>query len=329
MAAVLRAAADDAGGGPALVAAADSIRTPELFSWRYPNPGLVVASLIGATPRETVYTKTGGNNPQLLLTDAAAAVQRGDSHVVLLAGAEAIHTRVQSQKSGAWLPWSVQPEDVPPPRMLGGDMPGNSPFEQSRGVLLPVQVYPMFENALRAAAGRSIDEHDRAVAALWARFSEVAAGNPWAWAPTARSASEIAEVAPGNRMVAFPYRKLMNSNIQTDQAVAVILCSVEAARRFGVPEDRWVFPLAGADSHDTWFVSERRDLVSAPGLRTAFTAVGARGGDVDHLDLYSCFPSAVQVAAAELGVGLDRQLTVTGGLGFAGGPGNNYVLHSI
>jgi acetyl-CoA C-acetyltransferase len=211
--------------------------------------------------------------------------------------------------------------------MLGGDMPGNSDFEQSRGVVLPVQVYPMFENALRAAAGRSIEEHDRAVAGLWARFSEVAAGNPWAWSPMARSAAEIATVTPENRMVAFPYRKLMNSNIQTDQAAAVILCSVDAARRFRVPEDRWVFPLAGADSHDTWFVSERRDFVSAPGLRAAFEAV--RPDAVDHVDLYSCFPSAVEIAAAELGLALDRQLTVTGGLSFAGGPGNGYVLHSI
>jgi acetyl-CoA C-acetyltransferase len=327
MADVLRAAAEDAGAGEGLLAAADSIRTPELFSWRYPNPGLAVADVVGASPREAVYTTTGGNNPQLLLTDAAVAVQRGELDVVLLAGAEAIRTRVTAQKEGRWLPWSVQPEDVAPPRMLGGDRPGNSPFEQSRGVVVPVQVYPLFENALRAAAGRSIEEHDGVVAALWSRFSEVAEANPYAWSPTARSPEEIAAVTPDNRMVSFPYRKLMNSNIQTDQAAAVILCSVEAARRFGVAEDRWVFPLAGADCHDTWYVSERRDFVSAPGLRTAFEAL--RPDAVDHVDLYSCFPSAVEISAAELGLGLDRQLTVTGGLTFAGGPGNGYVLHSI
>ncbi|HEX2040642.1 MAG TPA: acetyl-CoA acetyltransferase [Acidimicrobiales bacterium] len=327
MAEVLLAAAEDAGTGPALLRAAGSVRTVELFSWRYPNPGLAVAERIGASPAETVSTTTGGNHPQLLLTDAGAAVQRGELDVVLLAGAEAVHTRVLAQKAKAHLRWSVQPEDVAPPRMMGGDRPGNSPFEQARGVLLPMQVYPMFENALRAAAGRSIEEHGRRVAALWARFSEVAARNPYAWAPTARSPEEIAAVTPDNRMIAFPYRKLMNSNIRTDQAAAVILCSVEAARRFGVPEDRWVFPLAGADSHDTWFVSERRDFVSAPGLRAAFEAL--RPEVVDHVDLYSCFPSAVEIAAAELGLGLDRQLTVTGGLTFAGGPGNDYVLHSI
>ena len=327
MADVLQAAADDAGGGAPLLAAADSIRTVELFSWRYPNPGLAVAARIGAAPRETVTTTTGGNGPQLLLTDAAAAVLRGECDVVLLAGAEAIYTRLLAQKENVWLPWSVQPEEVARPRLLGGDVPGNSALEQSRGVMMPVQVYPMFENALRAAAGESIEEHDRRVTSLWSQFSEVAAANPYAWSPTARSASEIATVTPDNRMIAFPYRKLLNSNIQTDQAAAVILCSVEAARRFGVPEDRWVFPLAGADCRDTSFVSERRDFVSAPGLRAAFSAVGT--DEADHFDLYSCFPSAVQIAAAELGVGLDRQLTVTGGLGFAGGPGNNYVLHAI
>jgi len=54
--------------------------------------------------------------------------------------------------------------------------------------------------------------------------------------------------------------------------------------------------------------------------------------DIDYVDLYSCFPSAVQIAAAELGLGIDdpgRPLTVTGGLTFAGGPWSNYVMHSI
>jgi acetyl-CoA C-acetyltransferase len=137
-------------------------------------------------------------------------------------------------------------------------------------------------------------------------------------------------------MIGFPYLKLMNANIQTDQAAAVILCSVEAARSAGVPEDRWVFIHAGADGHDHWFVSERADLRSSPAVRAcgraAFELSGTTVDDMAHVDLYSCFPSAVQVAAAELGLGLDepdRPLTVTGGLTFAGGPGNNYVTHSI
>jgi len=136
--------------------------------------------------------------------------------------------------------------------------------------------------------------------------------------------------------VCFPYPKLFNANDRVDQGAALILCSVEAARAAGVPEDRWVFPLSGADAHDHWFLSHRHDLHSSPAIRLAGAAAlrGAGVGidEIAHIDLYSCFPCAVQIAAHELGLSIDdpdRPLTVTGGLGFAGGPGNNYVSHSI
>ena len=174
------------------------------------------------------------------------------------------------------------------------------------------------------------------VSELWERYSRVAAANPYAWSPEARTAEEIRTVSADNRMIGFPYPKLMNANIQTDQAAALIMCSVEAARAAGVPEDKWVFIHSGADSHDHWFVSERDDLATSPAIRAngraVFDLAGIGADDLAHIDLYSCFPSAVQVAAAELGIALDdpyRVPTVTGGLGFAGGPGNNYVTHSI
>ena len=137
-------------------------------------------------------------------------------------------------------------------------------------------------------------------------------------------------------MISFPYPKLLNANDRVDQGAALILCSVEAARSAGVPEDRWVFPLSGADAHDHWFLSHRRDLSSSPAIRLAgeraLRLAGLGIDDVAHIDLYSCFPCAVQIAANELGLSTTdpgRPLTVTGGLGFAGGPGNNYVTHSI
>jgi acetyl-CoA C-acetyltransferase len=111
------------------------------------------------------------------------------------------------------------------------------------------------------------------------------------------------------------------------------MCSVERAEALGVPRERWLFLHSGADGHDHWFVSNRDDLHSSPAIRVAGkAAIEGAGIDVDdvaHIDLYSCFPSAVQIAARELGLGLDRQLTVTGGMSFAGGPWNNYVMHSI
>ena len=174
------------------------------------------------------------------------------------------------------------------------------------------------------------------IGALWSRFSEVAAGNPHAWIRTARTPEEIVTPGPGNRMVSFPYPKLCTANMQVDQGAAFIVCSVEAARAAGVPEERWVFPLAGADANDHWFISERPELHRSPAIRLAGAAALEQAGlgidDIAFVDLYSCFPVVVQMAAHELGLAVDdpdRPLTLTGGLTFGGGPGNNYTSHGI
>jgi acetyl-CoA C-acetyltransferase len=335
MADALRLAADDSGAGAGLLDRADSVRAAAVLSWRYSDPAALVAERLGISPRETVVTTTGGNSPQMLLNDTALAIQRGDVDVALMVGAEAMYTRFRARKVKAWLDWEPQP-DTAPSQVLGDDRPGVSDAEMARSIVLPIQVYPVFENALRAAGGESIDEHQRKIASLWARFSEVAAANPHAWSREARTADDIATVTADNRWIGFPYTKAMNANLDTDQSAAVILCSVEAARALGVPEEKWIFPWSGADAHDHWFVSERADLHSSPAIRLAGGAALELAGigidDVAHVDLYSCFPSAVQIGAAELGLGLDepdRPLTVTGGLSFAGGPGNNYATHSI
>jgi acetyl-CoA C-acetyltransferase len=331
----LRLAADDS-GGDGLLEKADSVRVAAVLSWRYTDPGAIVATRLGISPRQTVVTTTGGNSPQMLLNDTAHAIQQSDVDVALLAGAEAMYTRYRARKVKAHLDWEQQPPDVQPTQVLGDDRPGVSDTEMSRSIMLPIQVYPVFENALRAAAGESIEEHQKKIAALWSRFSAVAARNPHAWFPEERTAEEIATVTAENRWIGFPYTKAMNANLDTDQSAALIVCSVEAARAAGVPEEKWVFPWSGADAHDHWFVSERDNLHSSPAIRlagqSALSLAGVGIDDVAHVDLYSCFPSAVQIGAAELGLGLDepdRPLTVTGGLSFAGGPGNNYVTHSI
>jgi acetyl-CoA C-acetyltransferase len=209
----------------------------------------------------------------------------------------------------------------------------SNPAETARGVMLPVQVYPLFEQALRSAAGRPLGEHLLLVSELWSRFSDVAANNPSAWITRAFTPDEIRIPSAGNRMIGFPYTKRMNANNAVEQGAALIVCSAERAAASGVPRDRWVFPHSGAEANDTASVSERGDLCSSPAIRAAGKAALALAGvavdDVAHVDLYSCFPSAVQVAAAELGLSLDRPLTVTGGLSFAGGPWNNYVTHAL
>ena len=150
---------------------------------------------------------------------------------------------------------------------------------------------------------------------------------------TRKSAEEIRTTTASNRLVGAPYRKLMNSNNDVDMAAAVIMCSAEAADRLGVARERWVFPHAGTDCHEHPYVSQRDTFTRTPaveiGGRRAMELAGVGIDDVAIVDLYSCFPSAVQLGAQSLGLALDGQLTRTGGLSFAGGPWNNYVMHAI
>ena len=349
MARALRAAAEDAAGvapgapapaGRALLEGAGSLRVVAMLGSRLANPGLAVAGRLRIDPPEIGLSAIGGNTPQTLLSHSASAIARGEIDTVLVCGAEAVFTRGAARRSPegtAGLGWVTQdPTTTPAPVVFGDEREGVSEFEAHRGLVLPVTVYPLFENALRAAHGWDLAEHRARIGALWSSFSEVAAANPKAWLPEALTPEQITEPTPKNRMVSFPYTKLCTANIQVDQGAAYIVCSVEAARSAGVPDDRWVFPLSGADAHDHWFVSERAELCASPAIAAAGrAALGLAGVGVDDLgpvDLYSCFPCAVQMAADALGLPVDdpgRPLTVTGGLTFAGGPGNNYVSHAI
>lgn len=329
----LRRAGAESGAGPGALAGADAVHIVSLLSWRYRDPGLLVAQRLGATPRDTSLSGIGGNTPQTLVNQVCLAIQAGEADLVLLGGAEAWRTRAGNRRTGAESGWTRQADEVPLARSSTEDVSMSAPGEMARGVILPVQVYPLFEQAHRIDMGRSLDDHLLVMSELWARFSDVAATNPHAWIQRAYTAEEIRTPTAENRMIGYPYTKLMNSNNAVEQGAGVILCSAERADALGVPRDRWVFPHSGTDAHDHYFVSEREHIGRSPAMRIAGRAAldlaGVDVGDLAHVDLYSCFPSAVEISATELGLGLDRPLTVTGGLSFAGGPWNNYVMHSI
>jgi acetyl-CoA C-acetyltransferase len=336
MAEAVRLAADDSGAGSALLDRIQSLRTVESLSWRAPDPAGLVAGELGIEPAERVRSATGGNSPQMLLNDAAAAIQRGELDAVAIVGAEAMYTRRIARQTGEELGWPRQDDSAAAgSRVLGSDKFGSHEAEMARGLTAPIQVYPVLECAIRAASGATVDDHQVKISELLARFSAVAADNPHAWSRERRTAEEIRAVTPDNRMICHPYTLRMNANMQVDQAAAVILCSVETARAAGIADDKWVFPLAGADATDHWFVSHRDNLHSSPAIKACATAAlelaGVGVDDLAHIDLYSCFTSAVQMGAEAFGLRLDgdRELTVTGGLSYAGGPGNNYVTHSI
>jgi acetyl-CoA C-acetyltransferase len=333
MAEAVRSAATDA--GLAAPPDADSVRVVSLLSWRYRNPARFVAELLGIDSKELAYTTNGGNTPQTLVNTTAGQIQRGELDVAILTGGEAFRTRMRARRAGIELTWPKAADDDVPV-VIGHELKMNLQDEIDRGIVQPVQLYPMFETAIRAAAGRSPDEHLAAISELWARFSGVAAANPWAWSRTVRTAEEIRTPGPSNRMIGLPYPKLMNSNNDVDMSAALIMCSVEAAERLGIARDRWVFPVAGTDCHEHAFVSHRDTFARTPAIeRGGALALELAGTGIDEvalIDLYSCFPAAVQLGARSLG--LDpfdptRQLTRTGGLTFAGGPWNNYVMHAI
>jgi acetyl-CoA C-acetyltransferase len=333
------ARAADADAHASLLTSVDTVAVVSIVSWPYPDPGALLARRLGLVDvRRTMTSTLGGNSPQLLVNALVPQIEDGTIDVALLGGAECVYTRWRARREPkAWLTWTTT-DDAPCSIVVGDARSGSSDYELAHGAAAPTQIYPLFETALRAAAGHGVDEHQVAVSELWARFSAVAALNPHAWSRRAWTAEEIRTVAPDNRLVAFPYPKRMCANIDVDQAAAVLLCSYETAKTAGVPDDQLVFPRSGADVHDHFFWSERARLDASPAIavaaRAALTAADVTVDDIARFDLYSCFPSAVQIAARELGLpemggGDDRPLTVTGGLGFAGGPVNNYPTHAI
>jgi acetyl-CoA C-acetyltransferase len=335
MAATVEDALVDAGSAQRRPGAADlAMIVVVQGAWSYRDPGRLVADRIGAPSAVTAITSTGGQAPQVALNRLCRRIQDGSIEAAVLTGGETIWTRRRLRRIGVKLATGGD-DHVPRAEVWGDDVALSTPFETKRGIDQPIVVYPLFESALRASRGESLAAHRDRLARLWTGFNRIAVDNPYSWRRDPLTEEEIRDPTPTNRMVGFPYTKAMNSNWDVDMASAVVVCSVRQATRWGVEPDRWVFCQAGTEADDTLAVSHRRDLHSSPAISAAgrrlFELGQVNDDEINALtvDLYSCFPSAVQVAAAELGLRPERELTVTGGLTFAGGPLNNYVGHSI
>lgn len=312
---------------------ADSSEAGRLPIGQYSNAPRSLGNRIGAKARREYYTAAGGNTPQWLVNRTAEEIANGETKMALLAGSEDLATMLGALNKGIALKWG---EDAGgEPIQIGDNRRGSNEIEKAHALYFPVNAYPLFENGIRGHKGRSVREHQLALGKLFSPFSKVAAANPHAWFPKFRTPEEIATQTDNNRYVGFPYTKYMNAVIQVDMAAAVIMTNVKTARELGVPESKWVYLHGCADAADIWHVSERVNYYSSPAIRTmgqkAFAMAGKTIADMDFIDLYSCFPSAVEIGCAELGIAEDdpRGLTVTGGLPYFGGAGNNYVMHSI
>ncbi len=346
VAAAQAAVADTGAKSHAIIAAIDTIACTRQFenstpgapaplgkSTKYP---VSVSNRLGAAPRRAILEVAGGQSPQHLVTEFSREILRGNADVVLLAGAEAMSTVRHHAKSDDKPDFSDDPADPAGSfEDRGFGLAGMFSMEQAaHGLTTAPSQYALLENARRAARGESRDKYSAAMGALFAPFAKVAAANPLSAAPEERSAEELVTVTERNRMIADPYPRFLVARDQVNQGAAVLLMSVEAARRLGIDESKWVFLHGQADLRDRNLL-ERQNLGEGPAavaaVRHALEVAGVSLDDVDFFDFYSCFPVAVSNITENLGLSPDdpRGLTLTGGLPFFGGAGNNYSMHAI
>jgi acetyl-CoA C-acetyltransferase len=320
--AVRRAAVD--AGAPGLLASIDRIVVPQ-GSWSLTDPARSVARRLGSADARTVLCQIGVSQ-QEVINHVLASVAAGESEVVALVGGEA---RAWARDGGT----EPDEEHAPPGTILERPPDFVAPIEGTAGIVWPVvQQYALIENALGAADGASQPEHREAIASLWSRFNEVARGFPEAAFPAPMDAAAIATPGPGNRPLAFPYNRWHASQWTVDQASALLICSAERARDAGIPRDRWLFPHVALHSSQAVTLTARRRLHRWPSMgvlgRAAELHLGTPLRELELAEVYSCFPVAVRIQQRELGLSPDATPTLTGGMTFAGGPFNHYVLLS-
>jgi acetyl-CoA C-acetyltransferase len=325
MLAALQAADRDGGGGwmkqLQSLAVVDQLSCPELVELP-----ATIAAFFGATPKHCVKTKyPSGESPVLLLNEAANRVRAGEIEVAAVGGGEALRTAARRAKAAG--------------ASAGRDAVRESAQRVAKvervrhGLVAPTDIYPIYENALRASLGQTLAEGQAESAAIWAKFSEVAANNPHAWLRSPVSAEEIATPSANNRPIAFPYTKLMVANQSVNQGAAFIVASLAKARAMGVAEDQLIYVGHGAGASEPRDVLTResyhRSIALETSLRAALRFNGLDVNDLDCVELYSCFPCIPKLAWRAIGWPLEKPMSVVGGLTFGGGPVGNYMSHAV
>ena len=293
--------------------------------------GEELARRLGIQPRTIKLSGIGGQVPQQFVNHAAGMLARGEAETVLICGAETYYPRTQDAVRGEQALIQGIPDDYGEE-----DAVGSNALEQRHGLSLPIHGFPLFEVALWAQSGVSREHWLTRIGGMWAGFSEVAARHPNAWTRTPLSATEITTPSADNRPIGFPYTKRMVSLVMADIGAAIILTTAERAATTRGGAATPVYFLGGGFAKDKQrFMVQKDAYTRSPALEQALAKAeqraGLRAAEVECFDLYSCFPCAVTVARNTLGLsdGDPRPLTLTGGLGFFGGPGSNYALHGI
>jgi acetyl-CoA C-acetyltransferase len=312
----------------------DTIYMSTISSWIYDDPPSLLANLLDIKLSQKYVAQISGNIPQLLVNKASRAISKGESNVVLISGGEASYSTYRSKKKKLSLNWPK-----PPPKAVDKARKAIifylSKFENQYRLINPTYIYALIETSLRASLNRTLKEHSDSIGRLYEKFSKIASENPYAWEKTQYNAEEITTPSTDNRIVCHPYTKRMVANLYVDQAASIIVTSEEFARKIGIDPKFWVYPMGGVDLKNIFYLSQRPKLYDSPAIRIASHLVLDQAGlkleDIDVFDLYSCFPCMVEIAKREIGIEEDdpRDLTLTGGLSFFGGPFSSYSMHSI
>lgn len=340
--AVRAALADTGADVDAVAQAVDVVYALRQFEISGPMPATLgksnnyprsVMRRVGADPARVVLEPVGGQSPQKLVTEAGTGIAVGDFDVAMIMGSE----------PGSTHRYFADRDDKPDfTEHVDGQLEDRghqihqyfTEYTASHGLTGAAVQYGLLDNARRARLGLGVAEYRRQMAELFAPMSRIAAKNPFSSSPVERSVDEIVTVTDANRMICDPYPRLLVARDQVNQGAAVVMMSVAAARRLGVPEDRWVYVHGHSDLVEQPLL-DRVDLGVSPAAtaagREALRVAGIGVDDVATFDLYSCFPFPVFVMCEALGIAGDdpRGLTVTGGLPYFGGPGNSYSLHAI
>jgi acetyl-CoA C-acetyltransferase len=315
--------------GARLLSGIESLDVVNFLSWRYRDPEHQLARRLGITPKHAYYGPVGGESPIRYLHEAAQRIARGECSVAAVCGAEAQSTATKAERAGLSLPWTPFAQDVAEPKRGAAFQ---KPIAVKLGVFRPVSVYPFYEAATAAHWGQTPREAMAESGALWSAYSNVASENPDAWLKRRFMPEEITTPTPDNRLIAWPYTKLMVANPTVNMGGAVLMTSLAKACAAGIAEDRLVHIWGGASAEeprdylerDQFFESHAQNAV----LKAVMALAGGGGKAFDAIELYSCFPCVPKMARRTLGLGADVQPTVTGGLTFFGAPLNTYMTHA-
>lgn len=310
----------------------DGIYMVNINSYSYSDAPGVLSEIFNINPSEKTYLSDGGNTPQMLVNRAAKKIYKGERKSILIVGGEASYSIYQAKKGKTKLSW---PKKEEPNYMEGKIWHGTNEYENNYKLIIPPYSYALFETAYRARSELNVKKHRRRMGKLFEKFSEVASQNPYSWTQKSYTAEEIIQPSPKNRYVCYPYTKRMCSNMFVDQSAAILLTNEMIAKELEIPKRRWVYLMGASDFQNIFDITRRPQLAISPaarvGSKLALEQAGIKLNDIDKFDIYSCFPSIVEIISEEIGIKKsdNRELTITGGLPYFGGPWSNYSLHAI